>query len=771
MKRPLLIATIVYVLGILLSEFLGTIPVFIIFGVALACLLIPKVRIYLIYIIAFSLIFLLGGLLSQNMHNSSELSKFSGKTANVEGTFLEYVKKDKEYCSFLLKVAKVNQYPINSEKIRVNYYGQNVSEQKLQYGDLIKTAISVEIPDAQRNPGGFDYRRYLLTKNIHTIGTVKGELYRAGEGQSNIFVKYTLLLKNRIVEVFEKSLPQEEAALFEGIVLGKTDMLDESIKLDFSNSGLSHIMAVSGMNVAFIIMPLEYIYNKLRMKKGISTAITTVILLVFTIMTGASSSVVRAVIMSLVLLVGKLINKQADVLTSLAFSALLILLYNPISIFDIGFQLSYGATISLIIFYPKIKEMLKFMPKFLQDTVAVTLSAQIGVTPIIVYYFNKFSFVSLFSNIPAAPLAGIILLLGLITAIFGQVHIIFAKILSGLNYFLLKVLILIAEKSVEIPYSTVSIPTPKWYSIALYYFIITALIFLWKPIKERVNMKLIYRVGVVVCTLLLITALIPRNIEVSFIDVGQGDSIFIKSPSGKVILIDGGASTKNGSDMGEKVVAPFLLDKGIGKIDIIVMTHTDSDHAGGLKSIIERMDVKSVVMSDSVDISKEKQLLDTIKSKSVKIIPIKPKSKIDIEKGLYFETLNLETQTNDNDKSLVLKMTYKNKKFLFVGDVSQNYEKAIIDEKIPITADVLKVSHHGSKYATTDDFLNVAHPKVAVISVGKNNLFGHPSSEVIDRLLKHGSKIFRTDKDGCVTVFSDGNHLEIKTMNGKQEKL
>ena len=771
MKRPLLMASIVYILGIFLNESIGIIPVFIISGIALPCFLIRRIRVYLIYTIAFMCLFLLGGLNAQYRHNSSQLIQFAGKIINIEGTFLEYVKSDKEYCSFTLKVSKVDQYPIKFEKIRINYYGKDSSAQKFNYGELIKTTISIEIPDGQRNPGGFDYRRYLLTQNIHTIGISKGELNKVGEGQYNIFVKNSLLIKDKIIEVFEKSLPSKEAALLEGIVLSKTDTLDEDLKNDFSNSGLSHIMAASGMNVVFIVMPLEYIYKRLRMRKSLSVVISTVILIVFTIITGASPSVVRAVIMSLILLFGKLINKQSDILTSLAFSALLILLYNPISLFDIGFQLSFVATLSLALLYEKVQGFFKFMPKYLQDTVAVTLTAQIGITPIIVYYFNKFSLVSLFSNIPAAPLAGVILLLGVITAILGQVHIIFAKLLGGLNYFLLKALILIAEKSVDIPYSTVSVPTPKHYSVVLYYCIIIAMIFLWKPIKEKINLKLMYKARVCLCTLLFVIAIIPKNLEVSFIDVGQGDSIFIKCPSGKVILIDGGATLKNNSDMGEKVVVPFLLDKGISKIDIIVMTHTDSDHAGGLTTIIEEMDVKAVAVPVSTDFSKQKQLHNAIKARSVKLIRIKPKSKIGIEKGIYFEALNLDNQANDNDKSLVLRMTYKNRSFLFTGDTSQNYEKAILEQKVSIGADVLKVSHHGSKYSTTDEFLNASQPKVAIISVGKNNLFGHPSDEVIDRLLRHGSKVFRTDQDGCVTIFSDGNYIVIKTMNGKQEKL
>lgn len=771
MKRPLLIAAIVYILGILFNEFLGITFVFVLSAAILSCLLAPKIRVLLIYVVVFTCIFLLGGLLAQYRHNSSQLINFAGKTVNVEGTFLDYVKKDKDYCSFLLKVSKVDQNIINSEKIRVNYYGKDPSVQKFYYGDLIKTTLSIELPDGLRNPGGFDYKRYLLAKDIHTIATIKDRIVKIGQGRYNILVKYSLQIKDKIVEVFEKTLPAKEAALFEGVVLGKTDTLDEDLKTDFSNSGLTHIMAVSGMNVAYIVMPLEFIFMRLRLRKSLSVGIIATALIVFTMMTGASASVVRAVIMSLVVLFGKLLNKQADVLTSLAFSSLLILLYNPISLFDIGFQLSYAATLSLIIFYPKMQGVFKFFPKFLQDTIAVTISAQIGVTPIIVYYFNKFSLISLFSNILAVPLAGIILLSGLITAVLGFIHMFLAQLLGGLNYFLLEALIFIAEKSVKIPYSVISISTPKLYSIVLYYCIISAVIFFWKPIKERVNMKALYRAGAAVCVLIVIVILIPKYLEVSFIDVGQGDSIFIKSPSGKVILIDGGATTANGSDMGEKVVTPFLLDKGISKIDIIVMTHTDSDHAGGLKSIIEKMDVKAVAVSDSADFLKEKPLFNAIKSKSVKLIRIKPNSRIEIEGGMYFEALNSDTLITDNDKSLVLRMTYRNKKFLFVGDASQNYERSLLDEKIPITADVLKVSHHGSKYATTDDFLNAVHPKVAVISVGKNNLFGHPSGEVIDRLLKHGSEIFRTDKDGCVTVFSDGNSIEIKTMNGKREKL
>lgn len=453
----------------------------------------------------------------------------------------------------------------------------------------------------------------------------------------NKLVKYSLDLKSKMNNVIERTLQVKQAALLEGIVLSDTDNLDDDIKNDFSNSGLSHIMAASGTNVAFIVVPLLLIFKKIRFKKIYQSSVITIILIIFTIVTGSSASVIRAVIMSLVIIYGKLINRQSDVLTSMAFSAFLILLYNPIILYDVGFQLSYAATLAIVLFYSKIKSFFERLPKFLCETIAVSICAQIGVVPILALYFNKISLISIFSNILAVPLSGLIMTLGILMVLLGQIHIIFAQMFAGLNHILLSILLYIVEKSVSIPFSTITIPTPSIILISAYYLMVIGVTLYWNIIKESINFKLTMKiVSIAIFTIVLVKILIPKTMEVSFIDVGQGDSTFITTPQNRNILIDCGGDISSATNSENKIINPFLLDKSIRKIDIIMLSHTDTDHICGLDSIINTFKVDKVGISQYVaKDQKVKDIVDKLKQKKVELVYLKENDRISIENNIF----------------------------------------------------------------------------------------------------------------------------------------
>lgn len=778
MKRPLFFICILYIIGILAGYYITSNLVIVISVLSLVIFFALKTRFKIALVIAAIISFNIGMIFS---HYNSDLGRsaiapFEGKNVNIEGTLVDSIKKDKYYV-VKLKVNKINENAIKPEVIRITYNnnGQNFN---LKYGDLVVSTGIVELPDGQKNPGGFNYKRYLLIEKIYTTMSVKDiHLSLVAGGDYSRIVKYSLAFKERIVEVIEKSLPKDQAALLEGIVISKTDNLDEDIKTHFSDSGLTHLMAVSGMNVAFLVIPLVFLFRRLKANELAANLIISAFLGIFVIITGSSPSVIRAVIMNLVVLFGKQIDRQSDILTSIAFSALLLLLYNPLIVFDIGFQLSYAATIGILGLYKKIKESISNLPNFLSDVIAVTLSAQIAVIPIIAYNFNKISLVSFLSNIVAAPLSGIILILGLCMSVLGQLHIIFSNIFGGLNYLLLTILLYIAKISSQIPFATITISTPKIIFIFMYY-LIFLLVVSWhsisnmseriKGIKEKININYVFKIGGLFCIIIILCiAFIPKPLEISFIDVGQGESIFIKTPKNKIVLLDCGGPLRDDFDVGEKIIVPFLLDKGIKRIDIIVLSHADSDHTCGLESVISNFDTGAILLPQYVKQSDTStDLLNTIKKYDAKIVPINTNQSIKFEKDLYFEAVGVkELFDNDNENSMVLRLSYKNRKFLFAGDISENVEKLLLNNK-KLSSDVLKVPHHGSKNSTSSSFLDVVRPKIAVISVGEKNMFGHPSSEVIDRLKQREIDIFRTDKNGCISVISDGKSIQVNTMNG-----
>lgn len=776
MKRPLLAGTVFYILGIIIFDLFGLEGIALSSIILLAIVFVPFFK-HKVYLAMLGLIFVLGGLYYGYKVDSinSALLQYQGKKVTVEGMFIEGSSKDNRYTA-VINAEKINNNAMPQEKVRVEVYN-NIKEPK--YGDKVKVSGIIEKPSEERNPGGFNYRRYLISKNIYSI--IKCEYFSMkDENKGNRFIALSMNMKEKMLGVIHNLLPKNEALLLAAVVLSKTDTLDEQVKTDFSNSGLSHIMAVSGMNVALIVIPLLYTSKKLKIPKLLYIPGIAIILIMFAFITGGSAAVVRAVIMSMVVIIGEAIYRDNDTLTCIAFSAVLILVYNPVIFFDVGFQLSYAATLGIVMLQSRIADMFKTLPKILGDTISVTLSAQVGVIPIICYYFNKISIISLFSNIIAAPIAQGILIIGLVMSLIGQASIFLAKFLSGIIYFLVKLLYFIANKSCLIPFAWLTVSTPSIYQIAAYYLIIIG--FLLYSTKEFNQIKLkcveklrpyyaklISRKKLMVglgtaIVIFFVLSIYNRPLQISYIDVGQGDSAFIQTPNNKIILVDCGTGNRQDPGKDDKIIVPFLLDKGIRKIDIIVVSHPDSDHISSMESIADKFKVGSIMVSKGALKSENWRDIEEIAKKNNIKIAVLNSGTVNISKNVNIEAISMGEEVSINDSSLSVMLNYKNNKFLFCGDISKEAEAELI-KKYNLKADVLKIAHHGSKNSSSEDFLNKVNPKVAVISVGKNN-YGHPSSEVVSRLENIKAKVLRTDKKGCITMISNGKSIKIRSMIG-----
>ena len=538
---------------------------------------------------------------------------------------------------------------------------------------------------------------------------------------------------------------------------------------------LSHIMAVSGMNIAFIVFPLLFLFKKFGVKQKAANIFIILTLIIFVFITGFSPSVVRAVIMAIIVLTGQLIFREPDIITSLSLSACLLLIFNPMTLFNIGFQLSFAATFSLIIFHKNIKKILnfKYLPKAITELLAVTVSAQIGVLPIIAFYFNKISLISIPTNLLVVPLTGIITVLGFIMAILGQFSIFLAQILANINYSFLTFILFITKISASFPFAIIKVTTPKILIIFLYYFII--LFFFWyKPKKDiRINPRTIIAFSSLILIVFSIYILYPRGLEIVFIDVGEGDSTFIRSASGKTVLIDGGGiinSQNTQNNIGDTTVIPFLLDYGISKLDLVIATHGHEDHIQGLLPVLQELDVSDFVIPDISRKTEFEQLIDISTKRGIKVDSCQKGDTIKLDNETYFDILHPPlnykvTQTALNNSSLVLKLHYKKVSILFVGDIENEVENILLKENADLGADILKIAHHGSNFSTSTDFLKKVDPLIAIISVGKNT-FGHPTEGVLERLKAEKVQVYRTDESGAIIVKSNGEKLRIsKTIN------
>lgn len=797
MKRPLLLYSISLAAGILAVDLLCS-PAALISLLILICL----ITIFLCYafrrcaflFLGLAVFFIIGSLeyfLAENA-NYKKFSAYSGLEVSISGIVdSEADIRDNRIIYTIRTDEVIFEGRVRKIKGKIQLTTVKRNSAIYEYGTGIHISGQLNLPAGRRNPGGFDYRRYLAGSGISaSIFALKDNIEIATGKHGYLLIRLGLYLRHRIVNVINKSLPPKQAGLLNGMLIGYKDGLSDEVQADFSSAGLSHVMAVSGMNIAFIVLPLAFLFRKMNLGLRLSNIIIIAVLVLFVCITGFSPSVVRAAIMAFVILTGQMLKREADVITSLSFAAIILLVINPYNLYNIGFQLSFTATLSIVLFYKLIRQSLKFkyMPEIAADTLAVTLAAQIGVLPVSTFYFNKIQLISPLTNMLAVPLAGIVTVIGFIMAVFGQFSIVFSRLAGYINYLFLSFILLVTKTFPAIPGSVVTVITPSIFIIIIYYF--TVLFFFYYKPKYKINVKPAYYVAAVAVAVLIaaVASFMPRDLEVVFLDVGEGDSAFIRTNTGKTVLIDGGGSKPgSGTNTGDSIVIPFLLDYGIAGLDMVIATHGHDDHIQGLLPVMEEMNVKNLIIPESLNKTEFSAIIKIAaqkiaSGKKLKIIECSAGDTIKLDDKTTFKVLYPEHEPSDtggaataeyamdtnkatlasgstlNNSSLVLKLIYKKISILFTGDIQSEAEDIILARIPDLKADVLKVAHHGSEFSSGKGFLEKVNPFAAVVSVGRNN-FGHPSPEVLNRLAEAGTRIFRTDECGAVVLRSNGERI------------
>lgn len=712
--------------------------------------------------------------------------KYKNVSENLEivGTIISNP-MDKQYKNqYILKVEKINE---NKSYKNTNLQLNVKKEEKLlSYGDKIIIKGNFEEASSARNEGGFDYKQYLKSKNVYGIISVdKKDIKLIKKNNVDVIDLLANKVSNSMKIKIEQNLSNETSKLLSGILIGNKNNLQKEIQEDFRNSSLSHVLAISGMHVSYIMLGITFVINKMKFNKKISKIITIFILLFFIILTGKTASVTRACFMSSYIILASLFHKKAHVLASISISLLIILIINPYLILDIGLQLSYGGTIGIVLIYPilkklkkkkedknsKFKKIIHKVKEKILDIILITISANLVIFPIVLFHYNTISFTFIISNLLISPIIGIIIILGFISVFASYIISPISKVMFLILQTFLNLLIKIAHFCAELPFSKVYFPTPKIYVIIIYYVFLIFIILERNKIIviKKINKKIIIIFVIIIIILNLILNFIPKTFTISFIDVGQGDSMLISTPKGKKILIDGGGSRDEESfNIGKQTLIPYLLNKGITKLDYILISHFDSDHATGVAQILGKIDVSSIILTRQLEENDiYRHILSIAKEKKIKLIYVKEGDVLKIG-GIKISIIHPENKLmiNNpmNNNSIVCKVEYNSFSMLLTGDIEMEAEELILRKNINLKADVLKVAHHGSKTSTTGEFLKAINPKVALIGVGKNNNFGHPSNEVIQRLKENGTRIYRTDENGeiSITVNKKGRIIKIQ---------
>jgi competence protein ComEC len=670
---------------------------------------------------------------------------------------------------------------------------------KLEFGTKIKLAGEYSAPEGQRNFKGYSYKEYLMTKEIY--GTVKiensNDVETIKKNQSNFFEKMINKVSNLLKRKVEILLPENSASLLKGILLGDCTDISSDVKENFKECNLSHMLAVSGAHLSYLIIGINIILSKKIFGKRASKIITIFGIIIFMNITNMSPSIERAGISSIICIIASLIHRKPDAINAVAIAMLCTVIKNPLSILNVGMQLSYAGTLSLLMFVNgreennyretiENSEKGKNIKKYLVESIKVTLCANILIMPLTIYKFNTISLNFILANLVAGPLLGLSLILGLIMLVTSFVSLNIAKLFS----FILNIILIILIKSTklisQIPYSNITVITPHLISIVIIYTIIFLGYYIAKSPELRKKLKTKNKLIIKTITIVLSIAIISvatlrlleeKKLKLYFVDVGQGDCTYLKTPSGKNILIDGGGNRdKEKYDVGKKVLLPYLLDRRVKKLDYIIVSHFDADHAQGLEAVIQNIKVKNIIVcKQASDSALYQEIMKLCKKKKVNIITVKRGQNIKIDKYVHFEILHPGDIMLDDGKgglnanAIVAKMycTIKNKTttIMFTGDIEEKAEEELV--KIygdKLKADILKVAHHGSKTSSIAEFLKCVSPKIALIGVGKDNTFGHPNSGVLSRLEDINAKIYRTDKLGEITVTISKNKTSIKTM-------
>lgn len=729
---------------------------------------------------------------SLRIKNSDILYQIAPQNAIIQGQIVSIpTKANNDKMKFFLDVSKIS-YNNKSENIHaktlVSVYSKGKDAVDLNIGDNYQLEGKLRAPFEASNPSQFDYGTYLRNFGVYTVFYAnQADCKKLNQKLSPRwqFLQWLNNVRNDIIQTHSKYLKSPNLELLGGIVFGDDAIAPpDEIKTSFQHSGLLHLLAASGMNVALIYGIWFFILSKLRVPFNIIVSSGIFIIIFYALMTGLGPSVLRATFMLIFILIGKLMDRDAHSISLLAFVALLMLIYNPAFINDVGFELSFVVTFGLLIMAPVVFEKVGppsqtsdtiedaakkpnriYPPNWLSGAIFIPIIAQIWVAPIQMYYFNSFSLYSVFANIASLPFVTIIsfggfvsAVLALIKPIASQVCFLFDLVLNPI----LSALVFISNYFANLPHSLVQIPQPTVIQILLYYKIMLLVTLLFKWANDK---KLTMITSALILILVLSCIHIPsNNLETIAFDVQNADAFLIKTPQDKYFLIDSGKMAyKGGKTQAKMIILEYLKDHGIKNIDGFILTHFDSDHAGGAVDLIENLNIKNVYVNSLDDKSHlAKKIYKCVKCKKCCRLKLAQNNSVVYKEGNLKITefiSGLKGEENENENSIITLVS--NNKFdeLFMGDAGiTGFDK--IKQYLPQKVEILKIGHHGAKNVVNKAFLARINPDVAIISTGLNN-YGHPNGVTLDILKSNKVKVYRTDRQNSIKIDETNNNYKI----------
>jgi competence protein ComEC len=672
------------------------------------------------------------------------------------------------------------------------------------YGDVLRIVGELETPFQSAD---FDYRTYLERQGIYSV-MYYPEVEVLGRGAGIKPLQWIYSLRGRLSLSLARALPEPQGSLAQGVLLGLRGNIPDYLNDPFSRTGTAHILAISGMNISIVIAMFLSLGGLLfGRRRSLYIWLALAFTWLYTLLAGMNPPVVRAAIMGSLFLIAVYLGRQGSAIIALAFSAALMIGIDPQLLWVVSFQLSFLAMAGLILLYPYFQELgrrgvarvcgsrdtLAATGNLITDVFAASLAATLAVAPLLAYNFGLVSLVGLpatFLSLPALPF---IIVTSAVVAFVGLITSLVAQVLGWLAWLFLSYLIVLVQGFDALPHASLSVTTISTWHVLGYYAILAGVIALLSRRKQLADLssRLTSRIKTaaqhipkphpgfstkwLVLPLLIAAILVwsaaltlpDDRLHVSFLDVGQGDAILIRTPDGQDILIDGGPSSQSISlELSEKL--PFW-DR---TIDLLVCTHAHADHVTGLVEVLQRYRVKQVLEPGiPFETPVYQEWLRLIEIKGIEYNVARAGQEIELGDGMTIEILNPAESpwegTNDDvdNNGVVLHLTWHNVSFLFAADIGLEAEFELIGQRANLRSTLLKVAHHGSETSTTSHFLAAVDPELAVICVGADNSFGHPNPEVVERLTDAlgEDSVYRTDQDGTIEFITDGETLWVHT--------
>jgi competence protein ComEC len=724
-------------------------------------------------------------------------------TVDIQGMVAEEPDIQDSYC---LLTFSANEIIVSGERekvsgtalIRVPRYPT------YRYGDVLKVTGELETPLQFED---FDYKSYLERQGIYSVIYYPGvEVLDRGQGSKPLQWIYSL--RERLSASLARALPEPQGSLAQAILLGLRGNIPDYLYEAFSRTGTAHLLAISGLHISIIIaMFLSLGILVFGRRRSIYIWLTLALTWLYALLAGMHPPIIRAAIMGSLFLIAEYLGRQRSAIIALAFAAAVMVGIQPHLLWSVSFQLSFLAMAGLVLLFPyfqawgrkgvtaifRNREALVTTGSMITDVFAASLAAIIAVWPLIAYNFGIVSLVALpatFFSLPALPF---IIVTSALVAFVGLFALFAAQILGWLAWLFLSYLVFLVQGFDSLPHSSLEVASISTWHILGYYAILAGVIASLNHRKQLADFfsrltsgirkvaqgipkpRLGFSTKWLILPLLVAAILVwsvalttpDDKLHVSFLDVGQGDAILIQTPNGQNILIDGGPDPqKINLELSKKL--PFW-DR---TIDLVVCTQPQADHVTGLVEVLQRYKVKQVLESGvSYNSSIYQVWLRLIEDKEIEYNIAQARQEIDLGNGIKMEVLNppeglFEGTSHDVDNNgVVLRLSWGKLSFLFTADIREEVEFELIGQRANLKSTVLKVAHHGSETSTTSQFLAAVDPEVAVISVGADNTFGHPSPEVVEGLIDRlgEDNVYRTDEDGTIEFITDGEKLWLRT--------